>query len=383
MANIEIINASQEAPEAPVKIQVSSGNIYYQGPKGDTPVKGVDYFTPADIAEVLAQVPEVDLTPYATKTEVAAVASNAASNYATKTEMSAAIQNATFGSLKRQVVQTLPVSNIDSNTIYMVAKTGDTGDVYDEYIYTNNNWELIGNTAVDLTGYATEAYVDERVANVKTKYTILLQQTYAASDTYNILDLPVGLKNKLWNWLSNASYSDWSVCPFSAFNEGQEDFEVIVKFADWRDIENITSTRKVKYIHAQYTYNGIAGWWDFVFGSSDYRTIFGEPNGGLSGFGYFQIASIAVPTDNDSWSTTARGVGSPINYVDGRYVVLAPGVDYNGVRYRYLTAAMGVKQNKLTAGSGIIISNDTISAAGTEYLTNSDILAIWNGTNDL
>ena len=52
-----------------------------------------------------------------------------------------------------EVVQTLPVSDIDTHTIYLVPKTGSTGDIYDEYLYINNSWELIGNTAVDLTDY--------------------------------------------------------------------------------------------------------------------------------------------------------------------------------------------------------------------------------------
>lgn len=35
----------------------------------------------------------------------------------------------------------------------MKSKTGSTNDVYDEYIWVNNKWELIGTTSVDLSGY--------------------------------------------------------------------------------------------------------------------------------------------------------------------------------------------------------------------------------------
>ena len=51
------------------------------------------------------------------------------------------------------VVSALPSSNIKTNTIYFVPKTGATNDVYDEYIYINSNWEMIGNTLIDLSGY--------------------------------------------------------------------------------------------------------------------------------------------------------------------------------------------------------------------------------------
>ena len=55
-----------------------------------------------------------------------------------------------------QVVQTLPVQDISTTTIYLVPKTPtETNDAYDEYIYVSNAWEHIGSTEVDLTNYVT------------------------------------------------------------------------------------------------------------------------------------------------------------------------------------------------------------------------------------
>ena len=60
-----------------------------------------------------------------------------------------------------QVVQTLPVQDISTTTIYLVPKTTtEQNDAYDEYIYVSNNWEHIGSTEVDLTDYATKTYVN-------------------------------------------------------------------------------------------------------------------------------------------------------------------------------------------------------------------------------
>lgn len=57
-----------------------------------------------------------------------------------------------------QVVQTLPTQDISTHTIYLVPKSSaGTQNAYDEYIYTNNTWELIGSTEVDLTNYWTSA----------------------------------------------------------------------------------------------------------------------------------------------------------------------------------------------------------------------------------
>lgn len=59
-----------------------------------------------------------------------------------------------INSFNMVVVQTLPTQNISPHTIYLVPKTGETNNVYDEYVYINNSWEMIGNTQIDLSGYA-------------------------------------------------------------------------------------------------------------------------------------------------------------------------------------------------------------------------------------
>jgi hypothetical protein len=48
----------------------------------------------------------------------------------------------------------LPATGV-THTIYFVPKAGSTNDVYDEYLYINNAWEMIGNTQVDLSNYVT------------------------------------------------------------------------------------------------------------------------------------------------------------------------------------------------------------------------------------
>lgn len=52
-------------------------------------------------------------------------------------------------------------------TIVITKEQKLTQNIYDEYMFVNGKWELIGDTdtTVDLAGYATEAYVDEAVAN--------------------------------------------------------------------------------------------------------------------------------------------------------------------------------------------------------------------------
>lgn len=61
--------------------------------------------------------------------------------------------------LHREIVQSLPVTG-DEHIIYMVPKTGSGTNNYDEYMWINNAYELIGNTEVDLTDYYNKTQVD-------------------------------------------------------------------------------------------------------------------------------------------------------------------------------------------------------------------------------
>lgn len=90
--------------------------------------------------------------------------------YQTAAQVAAAVANA--GHLKRSKVSSLPTSDIDTNTIYMVLKSsGESGDIYNEYMYIDDSWELIGNSTADLSGYVksddtiTNAEIDTIVAS--------------------------------------------------------------------------------------------------------------------------------------------------------------------------------------------------------------------------
>lgn len=54
------------------------------------------------------------------------------------------------------IVQTLPTTDIQTNVIYLVPKSpSGTNDIYNEYVYINNSWEMLGTTQIDLSGYVT------------------------------------------------------------------------------------------------------------------------------------------------------------------------------------------------------------------------------------
>lgn len=60
-----------------------------------------------------------------------------------------------------EVVTKLPSENISSTTVYLVVSEGDEENLYAEYIRVNGKWEKLGEQKVDLTGYATEEFVED------------------------------------------------------------------------------------------------------------------------------------------------------------------------------------------------------------------------------
>lgn len=89
----------------------------------------------------------------------------------TKTEVDSAIGTAVANAehLKRSIVATLPeVASADAHTIYMVEITGGDGNQkYEEFMLINGVFEKIGDSAVDLTDYATKEYADQAEADAK------------------------------------------------------------------------------------------------------------------------------------------------------------------------------------------------------------------------
>lgn len=112
-----------------------------QGPKGDQGVKG-------DRGDVGAKGEKGD------PGEVQL--SYLQANYYNKSDVDNIV--AGISGMHFEVVQELPVSDIRTDTIYLVPNASQVQDnVYDEYIYLadNEEWEIIGSTSVDLTGYVT------------------------------------------------------------------------------------------------------------------------------------------------------------------------------------------------------------------------------------
>ncbi len=78
--------------------------------------------------------------------------------------------------VKRRIASKLKVQEKLINKMYLVLKeTSESGNIYDEYLYINGAYELIGSTAIDLSGYVkssdlhalTTAEINTIITNAK------------------------------------------------------------------------------------------------------------------------------------------------------------------------------------------------------------------------
>lgn len=108
------------------------------------------YTTPDAVATAITSA----LANYATNASVQTAIATALANYMTESEVNDAIVAAVVAAsgIKFESVDALPEAGT-ANVIYLVPN-GETGsNAKDEYMWIDGKWELLGSTAVDLTGY--------------------------------------------------------------------------------------------------------------------------------------------------------------------------------------------------------------------------------------
>lgn len=87
------------------------------------------------------------------------------------------------------VVNSLPTQDISTTTIYLVPSTSETTDMYKEYIYVNNAWELLGIQKADLTNYYTKSETDGLLATKADSSTVSTLSTQVGTNTSDISTL--------------------------------------------------------------------------------------------------------------------------------------------------------------------------------------------------
>ena len=127
----------------------------------------------------------------------------------TQTEINNIISN--IKKLTAQVVDTLPVENIDTSVIYLI-KQGDV-TVYMQYMYINNEWAELGNTQIDLSDYVTSQKLTEELSK-------------KADDT----EIPVFTNKNTLDKISDTKVTEWDSAVTAKHTHDNKD--VIDKFTE-------------------------------------------------------------------------------------------------------------------------------------------------------
>ena len=70
------------------------------------------------------------------------------------------------GQLKIEIVDLLPGTGENSVIYLVLSEDSEEQNIYNEYLYLNNKWELIGTTKVDLSDYLMTTIADEKYAKL-------------------------------------------------------------------------------------------------------------------------------------------------------------------------------------------------------------------------
>ena len=111
-----------------------------------------------------------------------------------------------------EVVTVLPTEDISATTVYL--KTGaksDPDNIYDEYIYVNSKWELLGTQKIDLTNFYTKEEINDLLNNKVDKLSgkTLSSNDYTTAEKNKLAGIATGANKTI----VDAALSSTSVNP--------------------------------------------------------------------------------------------------------------------------------------------------------------------------
>lgn len=131
-----------------------------------------------------------------------------ASDYSTTIQITQLISDAIAGlataKLSYEIVTTLPTSDIDTSTVYMILQQeSGADDYYDQFMYIDNQWAHLGTTEIDLSNYATlddiptvPAVYDSTITFYKSDGTTLVDSFTTNQSSNKSITLPEGGSSK-------------------------------------------------------------------------------------------------------------------------------------------------------------------------------------------
>lgn len=238
-----------------------------------------------------------------------------------------------------EVVSELPATG-QPMTLYLVPKQGTAPDVYDEYVWIteSESYELLGSTAVDLTGY---------IKNTATGSNSLTIMGTAATSS-GAINIGSGATSSSSGYSISMGYSAKGTGASSVALGRGASSSGNTSVAIGRD----ASSTGAFAIQLGKGTNSTGSTFAVGFNGTNYQMLDGST-------GLIPDARIS--------SNIART--SAIPTVDQTY----DGTSTNAQSGTAVAGAISTKQNTLTAGNNITISGDTISATDTTYTAGTGI----------
>lgn len=258
---------------------------------------------------------------------------------------------------KIEVVTELPETG-EANVIYLVPKqTEDENNVFDEYIWINDDWELIGTTDVDLSGYQPLLTAGEGIDitndTISSAMPVYLITDNSSSNPFVLENCNRGI------YLFGTTESIYLKGTATAIAKNIFMYGGFIAItAEDTTIDPLSNSWKTMgYIYgAGYdSRNASANGTDFSISNTAIQVW--QTNGGISITNSYKTQPIIDPR----YSATIKGTHT--------YTVLpqssvVPTSDNQLVNKKYVDDSIANKQDVLTAGNNITIENNVISSTG-------------------
>lgn len=248
-----------------------------------------------------------------------------------------------------EVVNALPATG-EVGVIYLVPNSGGTPNIYDEYIWVNNTFEMIGTTEIDLSNYYTK---DELSA-------IFLR--YYTKDEVDALLSSYSTTSEVSAEIAQQLGSYYTKTQVDGYLQNKQD-----NLTAGADIDITNDTISVE--------PNVLNLGTITAPSGTYTTTITSE----------QLNAITPLTIVKATVNTAPIAATLAGEASGFYIF---GCQFNGFRYevsvnrstRAVTVTETAIPTQLTAGSGIAISNNAISVSGMPYLTAAPLADNTDGT---
>lgn len=329
-----------------------------------------------------------DPTMYYTKSQVDALIQdfitrsvNDLVNYYTKSETyTQAEVNTLIGSIEsihfEFAASTSDVQDPQSNVIYLIGPSGTGADQYEEYVYANNQWKKIGDTSIDLSGYATTTDLQNAINTA-----MATLQQYALENFYqkSEIDAMIAQVETLQGIQGIAGQDGTNGADGHQGIAGQNGTNGVDGFQGIQGIMGLQGATgsgggASRYDISTKSQAELANFyqnWETVMASNDvyvgiYPVTSVIPEYTVQGYTALLLeynTSFALETDATTQTPVVKGdVGAYYilpNGMGGTY-----GADVTMPSKNYVDAVANTKQDTLTAGTNISIINNTISAGG-------------------